>query len=261
MQTDIDSSSAALRAFAVLEVIIKADRPISLTEIVTALGLPKPTVFRILSILDRGGWVLRDPGGKDYTAGNRLARFGLDIMMNDSVRTVRRAILARVADHIGETCNLTFLAGDQVMYADRVETRWPLKVDFKAGTCVPLHCSSSGKLFLSMMKRPLRRALLDNLVLTRYTDTTITSVALLEAELDQIQAAQVSLNNEEYLAGLVGLAVPVFDADGRVAFGLAIQAPAARMTAAGALAHVPYLREAAQALAATLAGSGDAGDL
>jgi IclR family acetate operon transcriptional repressor len=252
MHTEFDSSSSAQRAFAVLEVIIQADRPVSLTEVVEAVGLPKPTVFRILATLDSGGWVLREPGGKKYTAGRRLADFGLAVMMNNSVRALRRTIVARVARQIGETCNLTFLAGEQVLYVERVETRWPLKVEFSAGTRVPLHCSSSGKLFLSMMTRPRREALLENLVLTRYTDTTITCVAELEVELDRIRACQVSVNNEEYLAGLVGLAVPVLDGGGRITFALAIQAPAARMTTASALEHVPYLREAARALAATL---------
>jgi IclR family acetate operon transcriptional repressor len=177
-------------------------------------------------------------------------------MLNNSVRALRRTIVARVARQIGETCNLTFLAGEQVVYVERVETRWPLKVEFSTGTRVPLHCSSSGKLFLSMMTRPRRDALLANLVLTRYTDTTITGVAELEVELDGIRARQVSVNNEEYLAGLVGLAVPVLDGGGRIAFALAIQAPSARMTAASALEHVPYLREAARALAATLGAQG-----
>lgn len=252
MQTETDSSSATLRAFAVLEVIVRADCPVSLTDIAHAVGLPKPTVFRILGTLDSGGLVFREPGGKEYTAGNRLADFGLSVMMNNSVRALRRTIVARVAGQIGETCNLTFLAGEQVVYVERVETRWPLKVELGTGTRVPLHCSSSGKLFLSMMTRAQRHAVVENLVLTRYTDTTITGVAELEAELDTIRARQVSVNNEEYLAGLVGLAVPVLDAGGRIAFALAIQAPAARMTAASAIEHVPYLREAAQALAATL---------
>lgn len=251
MKEQVDSSSAALRSFGALEVIVKADRPMSMTEIVEAMGLPKPTVFRILNTLEGAGLVLREPGGKAYTVGHRLARFGLDIMMNNSVQMARHAILQRISDETGETCNLTMLEGSDVVYIDRVESRWPLKVDLQPGSRVPLHCSASGKLFLSYLPRSKRRAMLENLVLTRVTDKTITHIDLLEAELDRIQANQVSIDNEEYLAGLICVAVPVFDSSGRIAASLAVQAPIARLPLARAMEQVPALRSAAEAMAAT----------
>lgn len=249
-----ESSSAALRAFAILEVVIKADRPISMSEIVAELGLPKPTVFRILSTLEDADLVLREPSGKDYSIGNRLARFGLDIMMNNSVRMMRHAILQKVAEQIGETCNLTMLDGSNVVYIDRVESSWPLKVDLKPGSLVPLHCSASGKLFLSRLPRPKRRALLENLVLTRYTERTITDIDLLEAELDRVKASQVAVDNEEYLAGLVCVAVPVTLKDGHLCASLAVQAPVARLPVARALGYVTLLTRAAESMATTFDG-------
>lgn len=248
---EFDSSSAALRAFAVLEAIVRADRPITMSEIVERLGLPKPTVFRVLATLEGAGLVAREPGGKAYTAGGRLARFGLEIMMNNSVRMERRVILQRVAEETGETCNLTVLDGNEVVYVDRVEARWPLRVDLQPGSRVPLHCSASGKLFLSQLPRQKRRTLLENLTLTRCTDKTLTHIDVLEAELDRIHANRVSLDNEEYLTGLICIAVPVTDENGRFAASLAVQAPAARMPVARAMEHVPALRSAAAAMAAT----------
>lgn len=251
MKEQMDSSSAALRAFGVLEVIVRTDRPISMTEIVEKMDLPKPTVFRILNTIERAGLVLREPNSKAYTVGHRLARFGLDIMMNNSVQMARHAILQRIADEIGETCNLTMLDGSEVVYIDRVESRWPLKVDLQPGSRVPLHCSASGKLFLSYLPRTKRRAMLENLALERVTDKTVTHIDLLEAELDRIQANQVSIDNEEYLAGLICVAVPVFDSGGRIAASLAVQAPIARLPLVRAMEHVPVLRQAAEAMAAT----------
>lgn len=246
-----DASSAALRAFAVLEAVVKANRPISMSGIVAELGLPKPTIFRILSTLEHAGLVLREPSGKDYTVGNRLACFGLDIMMNNSVRMMRHAILQKVAEEIGETCNLTMLDGSEVVYIDRVESSWPLKVDLKPGSLVPLHCSASGKLFLSQLPRPKRRKVLESLVLARQTERTITDIDLLEAELDRVEASQVAVDNEEYLAGLVCVAVPITLKDGQLCASLAVQAPVARLTVARALEHVPLLKRAAERMAAT----------
>jgi DNA-binding IclR family transcriptional regulator len=182
-----------------------------------------------------------------------VARFSLDTMMNGSVRTMRQAILANIAAEIGETCNITMLDGNEIVYIDRIETQWLLKVDLRPGTRVPLHCSASGKLIMSQMRSAKRRALLENLVLTRYTHNTITSMDLLESELDRIRASRVGIDNEEYLHGLICVSVPITDANGRIAAALAVQAPTARLTLARAMEYVPSLRRAAEAMAATFA--------
>lgn len=251
MAKETDISSATLKAFAVLEAVLKADRPISLSEIVEAVKLPKPSVFRILTTLTGAGLVLREPSGKDYTVGHRLARIGLDIMRNNSVRSSRHVILQRLADELEETCNLTMFDGTDVVYIDRVDAKWPLKVDLKPGSRVPAHCSASGKLFLSQLPRAKRRLLLENIELTRYTDRTITHPDLLEAELDRTRANRVGIDNEEYMAGLICVAAPVLDRDGRILASVAVQAPVARLSLARAMDRLPELRRAADALAAT----------
>jgi IclR family acetate operon transcriptional repressor len=254
---DMEQASAALRSLAILEVVVKADRLISLTEIVDQMALPKPTVFRLLNTLEKGGWVLRQPGGKDYIVGSRLASFGLNIMMNNSVRTLRHTILANIASKLGETCNITMLDGNEVIYIDRVETQWPLKVDLQPGTRVPLHCSASGKLFLSQMRNGKRRALLENLVLQRFTGNTITNLDLLESELDRTRKSQIGIDNQEFLDGLICVAVPVMDVNGQIAAALAVQAPIARLTLARAMEHVADLKAAATAMTQTFSPSSE----
>jgi DNA-binding IclR family transcriptional regulator len=247
-----DTASATLRAFAVLETIVFADHPVSLTEAMAAVGLPKPTVHRILTLLEHAGLLAQEPGGKRYTLGARLSRLGLKVMMNSSLRGARRAILQRLVDEIGETCNFTMLEGGEVVYLDRVETASPLRVNLQPGSHVPLHCTASGKLFLAMLPRAQRNRLLAHLPLTAHTQNTFTERAALEQELARIRRERISTDNEEYLAGLVCVAVPVTDKDGRTCASVAVHAPAARMPLERGLQHLPTLRRAAQALAATL---------
>jgi DNA-binding IclR family transcriptional regulator len=172
-------------------------------------------------------------------------------MLNSSVRTMRHGILAHVAGEIGETCNITMLDANEIIYIDRVQTQWQLKIDLQPGTRVPLHCSASGKLLISNMPRPKRRTLLENLTLTRYTDNTIIDIDLLESELDRIRDTRIGLDNEEYLNGLVCIAVPIIDASGKMLAALAVQAPTARLTIMRAMDYLPNLRRAAEAMAAT----------
>ena len=154
---------------------------------------------------------------------------------------------------MGESCNLTALSGAEVVYLDRVEAAFPLRLELRPGTRVPAHCSASGKLFLAWMAARQRRALLDGLTLTRYTAHTLTERKALESELDAIRRDGYSVDAEEFVEGLVCVAVPVFAPGHRkVRCALALQAPAARMTLVQARLQLPRLQVAAQALARTL---------
>lgn len=244
-------SAAALRAFTIMEIVARAERPVALSDIVEQSGLPAPTAFRILALLESAGLVQREPTGKSYGVGHRLARFGLDLMTNNSVRAERRVILRRLVDEIGETCNLAMYGGDEIIYIDRIETDWSLKADLKPGSRVPLHCTSSGKLFLSQMPRARRRRILASLGFKRYTDNTVTDIASLEAQLEHIAVTRVGVNSEEFQAGVIGVAVPVTDTRGRMIASIALQAPVARLPLARALEFVPSLQRAAGDMAQT----------
>ena len=76
---------------------------------------------------------------------------------------------------VGETCNFTTLDGAEVLYLDRVEAKWPLRLSLDVGSHVPLHCTASGKLFLATMPAAQRDALIDRLALPRMTPNTITT--------------------------------------------------------------------------------------
>ena len=244
-------TSAALRAISIMETVVAADAPLSLTAIMAAVELPKPTVHRMIVLLEHAGLLMREPLGKNYSVGLRLARLGREVMLNSNVRATRHIILQRLVTEVGETCNLTMLYEGQVIYIDRVDSAWPLKVDLKPGSLVPLHCSASGKLFMSRMPAAKRRTLLGQLPLARFTDNTITDPKKLKAELDRIRSESVAVDKEEYLDGLVCVAVPVMLGDGRLCASVAVQAPVARLSIARALEYVPLLKRAAEILATT----------
>ena len=252
----VDVSSPALRLIALLEHVAGADRPLSLAEIIDEVHQPKPTVYRMLQQLEQAGLLLKEPDAKRYSPGPRLARFALDVLLNSEVRAARHAILQRLVDAIGETCNFTMLAGTEVVYLDRVETAWPLRFHLQPGSRVPIHCSASGKLFLAYMPPMQRNRLLDHLQYKGYTGNTITTRVRLEAELARVRAQGYALDNEEFLDGLVCIAVPVFDARGRqrIRGSVAVQAPASRFPIDRATSALPALKRAADALGASFEG-------
>ncbi len=241
-----------VKAVAILEAIATARRPLGISEFGVLLGIPKATAHRIAHMLEDEGLLQREPGSNRYVPGARLERLGLDIVAASMSRAPRHAILQSLSQQIGETCNFGVMAGSHVVYLDRVESAWPFGLRFESGSRVPLHCTSMGKLFLSLMPAQKRELMLRSIPLYRYTENTFTDVARLEEELEKIHAAGVAVDNQEFLAGVVCVAVPVRGPRKQTVAALAISAPSARMSLQQAMTHIPLLQASAKQLALTI---------
>lgn len=250
-----------VKAFAILEALATARRPLGVSELGILLGLPKPTAHRIMRMLESEGLLQREPGSRRFVPGARMVQLGLGIVGASMLRAPRHAILETLSQQTGETCNFGVMSGSHVIYLDRVESAWPFGLWFKPGSRVPLHCTSMGKLFLSQFPERKRALLLRSIPLYRYTENTITDAVRLEAELDKIQSTQVSIDNQEFLTGVVCVAVPVRDARGQPVAALAVSAPLARMSLQQGLQHVPLLQATAERLTVTIdEGQDDSND-
>ncbi len=253
MDKETEKLAPTLRVLELLDQVCATGEPFSLMDAVRSSGWPKPSVHRMLTQLEAGGLLAREPGSRLYTPAPRLTRLAENVLLANTRQGLRHAVLRQLVNDVGESCNLTALSGTEVIYLDRVEAAFPLRMELKAGTRVPIHCSASGKLFLAHMPARQRQALLDTLPLTRYTPTTLIARASLEEELAQILRQGYAVDAEEFVEGLVCAAVPVKTSGSRaVRSALALQAPAARMSLARAVEQVPQLHAAATAMARTL---------
>jgi IclR family transcriptional regulator, acetate operon repressor len=248
-----DASSALLRGLALLEQLARAGRALSLADLADAVALPKPTVHRIARQLAEQGYLVQEPADRRYALAARMHTLALAALRSAAQRAHQHLILQQLVADVGETCNLTLLDGAEVVYIDRVESRWPLQMTLQAGSRVPLHCTASGKLHLALLPARARKRLLASLPLARYTPRTITEIGALETELARIRDARVGTDDQEFIEGLVAAAVPVVDATGQVIAAVAMHGPIGRLSLDRALAAVPRLQRAAQDLAAALA--------
>ena len=247
------AGGAVPKALRVLEVVAGRKRPMSIAEIAATLDLPQPTAHRIVSVLERLGFVGRELGRRRVVEGRRLVGLGLSVLQAAAGSETRHAILASLAKRTGESCNLGVMTGGNVVYVDRVESHWPLGLRFEPGSRVPLHCTAIGKLLLSELPEAAFDTYLANGPLTRYTTTTITDPRRLKQELKRIRKQAFSVDNEEFMSGVVCIAVPVQGPrNGRMCAGLAISAAEARLTLAGVKRFLPDLRAAAARLARIL---------
>lgn len=251
-QDEVEKIPTNLRLLLVLEELCRAGIPITPTEINTTLKLPKPTVHRLFHTLEAEGFIQRDLDGRSYSPGARLRRLSMDALSSLRIRTARAAVLNALADEVGETCNIAIPDREGMIYLDRVETKWPLRIQLPVGSTVPFYCTASGKMYLSTFRATHLRTFLAATKRPPLTDATITDPARLSDELALIDARGYATDNEEFMDGMVAIAVAVRDTHDRLLATLSIHAPTQRISLDELVGHVPLITKSAQLLTALL---------
>lgn len=234
-----------LRLLMVMEEVAARGVAVRPTDLVEALGLPKPTVHRLLQTAEAEGFLQRDLDGRSYGPGRRLRALAVNTISSEHLRTARLTILRGVAEQIGETCNLATPDREGMIYLDRVETEWPLRIQLPIGTQVPFHCTASGKMYLSTLRRQILQSILSARPLEYRTEATLTDIDQLKVELDQTRARGYSTDNEEFMSGMTAIAVPVLDGKGKLLATLSVHAPLQRRSLTDLEAYLPALHKAA----------------
>jgi IclR family transcriptional regulator, acetate operon repressor len=242
------------RSFAILEFIASSARPLSPGEISEGLSLPKPSVYRLLESLEKAGFISRHGHLRRVATGPRLTDLAFNVLRSALRHAPRRQVLDALVKEVGETCNIGALDQNEIVYVDRVEAEhWPLRLHFKIGSKVPLHCTAIGKLYLAFLPEDQSMLMLDQLHFNRFTPNTIMTRKALEAQLEEIRKEGLSLDREEYIAGVVCIAAPILDRNRNIQAAVAIQAPTARMSVAQALENRDALARAAYQLSQSFA--------
>jgi IclR family acetate operon transcriptional repressor len=244
--------SPAAKILAALATIARC-KTVPVSTLAQDLGLPLPTAHRICAELERLGYVRRVPGTRHWTVARPLVEIAADVIAAAAGDAVVHAILAGVTDTIGEMCSFAIQAGDDVVYVASTEAPHGVTLSFRAGRRAPLFCTSSGRLFLAEFDEASLRSYLAAADLEAYTPFTVTSRSRLADTIGRVRRQGHAVTRQEYVLHVVGAAVPVRAADGKLYGALSIAAPDVRMNNKRLRGTVPVLRQAAERLAGHLA--------
>ncbi len=221
-------------------------------EIGRAIGLAKPTAHRLCQALEAEGFLVRQTGSKRFLPARRSREMGAGLLYSASSHIARHQVLEELAREVGETVNFVVPADTGMRYLDRVETDWPFRVQFGVGSDVPFHCTASGKTFMASLTPRARKSFVSSLELTQMTRQTHVTAETLMADLAEIADRGYALDQEEFIDGMVAIAVPVFNPEGRFAAALAFHGPKNRVTVDSALARKDILIAGAERLSKAL---------
>jgi IclR family transcriptional regulator, acetate operon repressor len=239
-----------LKALRLLAYVAHSEEPVALAELTRALGLPKPTSHRLAGMLERAGFVLKDPLTSRYSVGAGLEDVALVALRNGARTNIRRLLMRQLAERVGVRVNFAILKSGKPILVEWVESVSVIRVDLTAETPVPAHCSASGKLLMAFAPDAIRERFLKSAPFKALTKSTITSARGMEREFEAIRRRGYSEDNQEFLPGVCCLAVPVRNATGDAVAGLALMAPEISFSLARARQHLPELRACADAISA-----------
>lgn len=223
-----------LRLLMILEVLAKQREAMAPSEINKFIGLPKPSIHRLCQTLIEEGFVTRDADKRKIRLARRALDMGANLMASSHLHIARHQILRAIADELGETVNYVVADEFGMRYVDRIETDWPLRVHLPIGTHVPFHCTATGKAYLASLPPRAADSMIGAIQLDQRTPATITDPVQLRQALVEIREQGFSVDHEEFLEEMNGVAVPVnspsFAQESTMIGALATHAPSSRLT-------------------------------
>ena len=217
------------RSFVLLDVLAAQPEPLALKVISERTGLHPSTAHRILNDLVSGRYVDRPQAGT-YRLGMRLLELGNLVKARLDVRDAALEPMRELHKLTHQAVNLSVRHGDEIVYVERAYSeRSGMQVVRAVGGRAALHLTSVGKLFLASDDRDRVRAYAARTGLAGHTRNSLTQLAALERELDNVRARGIARDDEELEIGVRCMAAGVYDDSDRLVAGLSISAPADRL--------------------------------
>jgi DNA-binding IclR family transcriptional regulator len=215
------------RAATLLRAISTASHPLTAWELARECGLNRSTAWRLLSTLEDHGLVERDAVSQRYRPGYAAVQLGSGAELDTVARRVR-PILQRLADSSGEIVTLAAARRFTLVYVDQADPPGPPTPNW-SGRPIPLHATSSGKVFLAWLPEEERRSLLPS-TLEGFTPRTITDPVKLERALAQTRRDGFATCIGEFEEFSNGVSAGVFDRVGRPMVIVNVWGPSQRVT-------------------------------
>lgn len=219
------------KALCIVEILAKSNVPMRLSDIARQAGIPASTTLRMVNTLVECGYAYQEENGSQgYGLTLRFFKIGQMAAGNFSIRDLAHAYLLKLAQDTGESNCLAIEDHSEVRYIDVVENaRNHVMIRQRIGGSAPMHCTGSGKLFLSQYPLEKLEAYIEK-GLCRLTPHTLVCAEALKGELRLTQERGYATDNEECEIGMCCLAAPIYDVNQNIIAAVSLSGPISRMT-------------------------------
>jgi DNA-binding IclR family transcriptional regulator len=247
------------RALDLLDLFSLAEPDLSFTELTERSGLSKGTAVRLLSILERRGFLERSSENDRYRVGLRVFELGSVYIQSFQLETESQPFLKTLAAECGQSANLGILDQGEVVHLLVVPASRPIHFSVRSGQRDAAHSSGLGKVLLAQ----LSDVELDELIATRglaqRTPTTLTTPEALREALGEVRVQGYAIDDEESVPGLTCIAAPVFDDRGQIVGAVSISGLTNEYAEPNRTAYIDAVVRAANGISQRLGAAVQAG--
>lgn len=235
------------KAMDVLNAVADADHALRFTDLLRLIPQPRGTLHRQISNLIEEGLLSHRNDGA-YELGPQLLRLASRAWSGNQFRVIAEPHLRALHEQTGETVHLGLLAGNEVIYLDKVESKSSVRMHSQVGKASPLYCTGIGKAALSTLPSHTAMPIINSQPFYQHTATTLASAEKLCAELESIRVDGIAYDREEHELGIHCVAAAIAPRDGSLAAGLSVTAPVYRVPTDMLEQWAPLVQQAARAI-------------
>lgn len=243
----VQTSQTADRALAVMRTLLVAGQPLSLSEIARRCELAPSTTHRLLASLQRHNFARQITETSKYALGLGLLEYGYAILNELDIREHAASALASLNRTTRETIHLAVLDGFDLVYVDRRDTEYGVRVHTSIGRRGTPHTTGVGKAMLAYLPKAELEAYLSR-PLARKTTRSITDPDALRADLTRTRERGFAIDDGEDKEHVRCVAAPILGPGGRPLAAISISVPDSRYDIDQLIALAPLVLEQTRAL-------------
>ncbi|TPI20603.1 IclR family transcriptional regulator [Mesorhizobium sp. B4-1-1] len=206
--------STLARGLAILEFVVRAGRLVRLRDVAERFGLDRSAALRFLRTLEAEGYISRHEAMKAYSIGPKLLALPRLPAAVEKMIEFSRPCLIDLARASGQMTHLGTLNGTHAILVEVVASNAPVAVKQAVGDLEPLYSSAVGKAIYAFLPEAERIAIGAQINFVAHTARTITGLAALEREAQDIRRTGVSFDRGEGNDQVSCIGCPVLDANG-----------------------------------------------
>lgn len=206
------------KGLAVIEAF-RAEKPrLSISDVSEATALDRATARRCLLTLHHLGYAEYD--GKFFTLTPRVLRLGMGALAAMPLAQLVQPWLDQLSEQIGQSSSVSILDGAEIVYLARAAQRRVMSIGLMPGSRLPAHCTSMGRVLLAALVDSVARDIVEGSDLTPRTSYSLTSPEEIMERIQRARADGYAIIDQEIELGLRSIAVPIFNAHGKVVAAL-----------------------------------------
>ncbi|NGN96591.1 DNA-binding transcriptional regulator KdgR [Grimontia sp. S25] len=240
-----ESVSSVLKTFAILQAL-SSQKDIGVSELAQRLMMSKSTVYRFLQTMKTLGIVSQEGDSERYSLTLKLFEMGAAALEYVDLVEIANAEMSNVATVSGEAVSLGIEDGDSFVYVHKLDASHSLGVQARIGSRHSLVDAALGNVFLAQKSESETKRIWQE------TGRDDPSLAALMIKLEAVRKKGYAFDREEHEAGVIALAVPVYDRFNRAVASLSVDIPTVRYSQEVCDRYKEALLQAAVAISSKL---------